>query len=108
MRWPPVDRLVAIETAGASSMKGRKKPTSGRTFIALLNTVLFFVTGSIAWFIVFLAFRTWFAAPPPFMPVVIVALVGGAMSFVLDVDIVARIFAAIWKVIGKLAYWFSS
>lgn len=84
-----------------------KKPATGRTLIACLNTTLFLVTGSIAWFVIFLAFRTELTATPPFMPVIIFALIGGAMSFVLDLDIALRVFTATWKIIGKIASWFS-
>jgi hypothetical protein len=89
-------------------MTQQKKSATGRTLVACLNTTLFLFMGSIAWFVIFLAFRTWFTAPPPFMPVIIFALLGGAMSFVLEVDFALKIFAATWKAIGKIVSWFSA
>lgn len=75
---------------------------AGRALIAAANALLVFVTGCAIWL---LLFRTLFATastPPPFLPVIIFTALMGALSFVLEIDVVPRIFFRIWKLLVRL------
>lgn len=68
-----------------------------------MNTLLAFATGVVVWLLVFIIFSKFHLyAPPPFVPVIIFALIMGAISFVLDIDFILDFFEKLWRVIGQI------
>jgi hypothetical protein len=78
-----------------------RKPGS-RALIALANALLAFATAAVVWLVLFQVFSGMVSSTPPFMPVIIFAALLGALSFVLDIDLILHFFARLWRLLGQL------
>jgi uncharacterized YccA/Bax inhibitor family protein len=81
---------------------GRPHGPGNRAFIAAMNALVAFATACVVWLLLFQVFSSMLSSPPPFMPVIVFALLMGALSFVLDFDFILRIFGRLWKLLVQV------